>query len=137
MRQYHLIVYFVPTLILSPPPSPTLFLEKPYTTLSIDIQRITLGSIMYIKGYFLNQSKQQSWLIQKNRMKIMIVNCKIKHKSKTMLGVMRNLVLAFSFLLGYCIYEKVPYTCNITTGNKNTLYIPWRSKKSFMENNSR
>ena len=34
--------------------------------------------------------QQQSWLIQRNRIKIMIIHSEIKHKSKPMLGVVRN-----------------------------------------------
>ena len=53
----------------------------------------------------------------------MIVNSKIKHKCKTMLGVIRNVVLDFTlyFLIAYM---KVPYTCNNSTGcnTKYTMY---------------
>ena len=45
----------------------------------------------------------------------MIVNSKIKQKSKTILGVIRNLV--FDFILYFVTaYKKVPYTCNMSTG---------------------
>ena len=47
---YHPIVYPIPTLI-----SPPLFVKNLYTTAFTDMQRITLGSTMYIKAYFLNQ----------------------------------------------------------------------------------
>ena len=47
----------------------------------------------------------------------MIVNSKIKQKPKTILGVIRNLVLDFIlYLLLHKLYEKVPYTCNMSTG---------------------
>ena len=51
-------------------------------------------------------------------MKVMIVNSKIKPKSKTILGVIRNLVLNFIlyFVTMHIFYEKVPYTCNMSTG---------------------
>ena len=39
-------------------------------------------------------------------MKIMIVNSKIKQKSKTILGVIRDLVSFFTLLL-HILYEKV------------------------------
>ena len=72
-----------------------LFIEKPYTTTFIYIQRITLGSIMYIKDYFLNQCHTaMPQIIQKNK-KITIINSKIKQKWKTKLGVMGNLILDF------------------------------------------
>ena len=44
-------------------------------------------------------------------MKIMIVNSKIKQKSKAILGVIRNLVLDFIlyFVIAYIIWESTPY----------------------------
>ena len=51
-------------------------------------------------------------------MKIMTVNSKIKHKCKTMLGVIRNFIIYF-----VTAYMR-KYTCNISTGTaQNTLYI--------------
>ena len=44
------IVYSIPTLIPFP-----LFVGKPYTTCFIDVQIITLRSLMYMKAYFLYQ----------------------------------------------------------------------------------
>ena len=49
--------------------------------------------ITYIKAFFQINAAQKSWLIQKNRMKIMIINS--KQKRKTILGVIRNMVLDF------------------------------------------
>ena len=51
-------------------------------------------------------------------MKTMLVNSKIKQKSKTILGVVRNLVLDFVFYFGvlHILYEKVPYACNMSKG---------------------
>ena len=56
-------------------------------------------------------------------MKIMVVNSKLKQKSKAILGVIRNLVLNFSFYFVTAIlYEKVPYTCKKRAGKTpNTL----------------
>ena len=44
----------------------------------------------------------------------MIANSKIKQKSKTILGVIRNLVL--DSLLLHILYEKKDYTCNMSIG---------------------
>ena len=50
----------------------------------------------------------------------MIVNFKAKHKFKTILTLVRNLVPDFIFFFFcYCIYEKVP----IQGKTQNTLYI--------------
>ena len=60
-------------------------------------------------------------------MKITIVNSKTKQKPKTILGRMRNLVLDFilyfvtekvlyKYYTIYILYEKVPHTCNMSTG---------------------
>ena len=104
--------------------------RKPYTTSFIDAQGTTLGSNMYIKAYFLNRYHKTKLTNakktqKKQRMKIMTVNPQIQQNWKTMLGVIRNLILKFNSLHFYCIYEKVPYTCNISTwcSTKNTLYI--------------
>ena len=113
--------------------------RKPYTTSFIDAQGTTLGSNMYIKAYFLKQShktnlnnaqKKKKKKKKKQRMKIMTVSPRIQQKWKTMLGVIRNLILKFHSLHFYCIYEQVPYTCNISTwySTKNTLCITWRSE---------
>ena len=48
-------------------------------------------------------------------MKIMIVNSKTKQKPKTILGRIRNLVLDFILYFVTTLYEKVPYTCNMST----------------------
>ena len=48
----------------------------------------------------------------------MIVNCKVNQKSKTILGVIRNIVHDFIlyFVTAYIAWdEKVPYTCNMST----------------------
>ena len=73
-----------PILILIPSPS---FVKKSYTNPFTNVQRITLGSAMYIKVSFRIQ-----W---DTIMKIMIVNSKTKQKLKIILGVIRNLVLDF------------------------------------------
>ena len=51
-------------------------------------------------------------------MKIMIVNSKIKQKFKPILGRIRNLVFDFilCFVVQHMLFEKVPYTCNMSTG---------------------
>ena len=49
-RGYHPIVYPIPTLIPS-----SLFVKNPYTSPFIDVHKITLGSTIDIKAYFLNQ----------------------------------------------------------------------------------
>ena len=46
---------------------------------------------------------------------------KMKHKSKTMLEVIRGLVLDF-FFFTFLLCNKVSYTCNFSTGY-NTRYI--------------
>ena len=57
----------------------------------------------------------------------MILNSKIKQKSKTVLGRIRNLVLNFVlyFVTAY-IYEKVPYIWEQGKA-PNTLCITWES----------
>ena len=60
-------------------------------------------------------------------MKIMIVNSKIKQNSKTILGVIRNLVLDFSlyFVTAYYYYPR-KYPIHVTCSQSktpNTLYI--------------
>ena len=52
---------------------------------------------MYIKVYSLNQCSTTKFTNpeKKKRIKIMIVNSKIKHKFKAILEVIRNLVLDF------------------------------------------
>ena len=52
---------------------------------------------MDIKAYFLNQCSTTKLANLKNSLKIMIVNPKVMHESKTMLGVIGNLV--FDFIL--------------------------------------
>ena len=64
-------------------------------------------------------------------MKIMIANSKIEQKSKTILVVIRNLVLNFIlyFVTAYIIWESTLYM--LTWGEvktKNTLCITWGSK---------
>ena len=56
-------------------------------------------------------------------MKIMIVNSKIKHKSNTILGVNRNIVLDFILYFATCMRK---YPIHITSAQgttQNTLYI--------------
>ena len=62
-------------------------------------------------------------------MKIMIGNTKIKQKSKTILGVIRNLVLDFIlyFATAYVIWE-IPYVTWAQVKTPNTLCIAWGSK---------
>ena len=63
-------------------------------------------------------------------MKIMIVNSTKKHKSKTVLRVIRN--LALDFVLCYCIYYMRKYPIHVawTQGTTpNALYINWGGKK--------
>ena len=129
------MVYHVLTLIPSP------YLQKnPYSSPVTGVQKITLGSTMYVKAYFLNQCSTTKLSNSKNRIKTMMVNSKIKHKSKTILGVIRNLVPDFIlFFVFVLIYEKVPYRCNIST-EYDTKYIIIHyaslvEEKYFMTNN--
>ena len=66
---------------------------------------------MYIKVYFLNQCSTIKLTNSEKWMKIMIVNSKIKQKSKTILGVIKNLVLDFVpyFVTAYIIWESTLY----------------------------
>ena len=45
----------------------------------------------------------------------------MKHKSKTMLAVIRNLVINLSFTL--LLYENVSFTCNFSTDHKTKYAI--------------
>ena len=72
-------------------------------------------------------------------MKLMIINSEIKHKSKAMLGLIKNLVL--DFILYFVIASK-KYLIHVTAQRttQNTLYITCRyitcrCKKYFMANN--
>ena len=57
-------------------------------------------------------------------MKIMIVNSKIKRKSKTILGVIRNLVLDFILYFVTAYMRKYPiYVTSAQGTTQNTLYI--------------
>ena len=57
-------------------------------------------------------------------MKIMIVNSKIKHKSKTILGVIRNLVLDFILYFVTAYMRKYPiHVTSRQSTTQNTLYI--------------
>ena len=56
-------------------------------------------------------------------MNIMNVNSKIKHKFKTILGVIRNLVLDFILFFVTAYMRKYPIHCNISTGyNTNKMH---------------
>ena len=76
-----------------------------------DVQRIILGSAMYIKIYFLNQCSTIKLTNSENRMKIMIVNSKTKQKSKTILGAIRNIVFdsIIYFVTAYILTESILY----------------------------
>ena len=57
-------------------------------------------------------------------MKIMIVNFKIKHKSKTILGVIRNLLLDFIVFFVIACMRKYPiHVTSAQCATQNTLYI--------------
>ena len=57
-------------------------------------------------------------------MKIMILNPKVKHKSETMFGVIRNLVLDFILYSVTAYMRKCPIHVTSTQGTaQNTLYI--------------
>ena len=66
---------------------------------------------MYIKVYFLNQCSTIKLTNSEKWMKIMIVNSKIEQKSKTILVVIKNLVLNFIlyFVTAYIIWESTLY----------------------------
>ena len=58
-------------------------------------------------------------------MKIRSVNSKTKHKCKTMLGVIRNLILDFILYIVTAYLSKYPM-CRVTSAQataQNTLYI--------------
>ena len=107
--EYHRTVYPTPTLISSP-----LFVKKPYTTPFTNVQRITLESTIYL-AYFLSHSSTTKLTNSEKRMKIMIVNSKIKHKSKTILRVIRNLVLGF--ILYYVTASMRKYPIHVRAQN--------------------
>ena len=67
----------------------------------------------------------------------MIINFKIKYKSNTMLGVIRNLVLVSSFTLLLPIWESALYMKHQRRGQQETHYTSLEevNKKSFMANN--
>ena len=67
----------------------------------------------------------------------MIINFKIKYKSNTMLGVIRNLVLVSSFTLLLPIWESALYMKHQRRGQQETHYASLEevNKKSFMANN--
>ena len=69
-------------------------------------------------------------------MKTITVNSNIKHKSKIMLGVIKNIVLDFilHFVTVYMRQCPIPVT-SAQGATQNTLYITRGSKKSFMPNN--
>ena len=57
-------------------------------------------------------------------MKIMIVNSKIKYKSNTMLGMIRNLALDFILYFVTAYMRKCPIQVRFAQGTtQNTLYI--------------
>ena len=77
-------------------------------------------------------------------MRIMIVNSKVKHKSKTMFGVIRNLVFDFIVLVlkSFWFYSSSffvttsmgKYPIHVTSAKsttQNTLYITWGSKQKI------
>ena len=59
----------------------------------------------------------------------MIVNSKIKHKSKTILGVTRYLILDFILFFDTAYMRKYPIHATSAQGTtQNTQHITWRSK---------
>ena len=82
------MVYSILALITLP-----LFVKKSYTNTLIDVHRITFISTMHIKAYFLNQGDTKNVTISEKQNENYDYNSKIKHKSKTMFGGNRNLVL--------------------------------------------
>ena len=84
---------FIPIIILAQ----TLYLQKCLIPPSfLDVQRI-LWVNHISRTTFDVKTKQQSQIIQKKSMKIMVVNSKMKEKSKTMQEMIRDLV--FNFVL--------------------------------------
>ena len=67
----------------------------------IDVQRITLGSVMYIKALFPKsmQHYKLTTSAKENENYDCKLNCKIKQKSKTILGRIQNLVIDFNLYL--------------------------------------
>ena len=56
------------------------------------------------------------------------VNSKIRHKSKSMSGVIRNLVLGFILYFVTAYMRKYPiYVTSVRGPIQNTIYITWRS----------
>ena len=80
------------------------------------------------QGLFLNQCNTKTLNNSKNRIKIMIVNCKIKHKSNTMLGVIKNLVLDFILYFVTTYMRKCPIHVTWAKGTTQNTYITWESK---------
>ena len=63
-------------------------------------------------------------------MKIVTTNSKIKRKCKTMLAVIRNLILDFILYFFTAYMRKYPAHVTSVQGRaQNTLYITWRSKQ--------
>ena len=76
----------MPTVIPSP-----LNVQKPHATPLIDVQRKCALRLTIHQGLSSkSMQQQQSWLIQVNGIKVIIVHSKMKHKSTTMLRVIRS-----------------------------------------------
>ena len=73
------------------------------------VRRI-LQQIYQISSYSSQSLRGGVTPYQKNRTKIMIVNAKIKQKSKTILGRIKNFDFILYFVTAYILYEKVSYT---------------------------
>ena len=61
------------------------------------------------RANFCVNATQQSRQIQEIRMKIMVPNSGMKHESKTMLEVIRGLVLDFVDFVDYCMTKYLLY----------------------------
>ena len=69
-------------------------------------------------------------------MNIMIVNSKIKHKSKTILGKKKSILLDIILYFVTAYMRKYPIHVTSAKGTRqNTLCITWGSKKKIMTNN--
>ena len=99
------------------------YAEKPHTTPFNDVQINCALRLTLHEGVTSNSMQQhQSWPIQVNGIKIIIVHSEMKHRTKRMLRVIRN--YCFTLFLTVLSYEKKPFTCKFST-IQNTLHLTW------------
>ena len=122
LNRYQPIVYSIPTLV----PFPPICRKTVYHPFhwfpenNFGVYRVYQG--LFSKSMLVDQFRKIEW-------KFMIVISKIKHKCKTILGVMRNLVLDFILYFVTAYMRKYPiHVTSRQRATQNTLYITWRSK---------